>query len=293
VTRVRLVYFGSPAMAVAPLVALVEAGHEVVLVVSNPDRRRGRRGSPTPTAVKAAALDLGIPVSEDPDDSLEVGADLGVVVAFGRILRPHVVNALPMVNLHFSLLPRWRGAAPVERAILTGDDRSGVCVMAVEKGLDTGGVYDCVELDIGARTTAEELRSELVAAGTELLVRTLAEPLGAPRPQSDVGVTYAEKLSVEDLRIDWSRPALEADRQVRVGGAWTTLHGRRLKVLAASPLGGSTGSAGSPGTVEGCIVSCGEGSLRLEQVQPEGKGPRSAEEWLRGARLAPDDLLGT
>lgn len=286
----RLVYLGSPVPAVAPLQALVRAGHEVLLVVSNPDRRRGRRGSPEPTPVKAAALELGIPVTEDPDDVLGTGADMGVVVAFGRILRPHIVRALPMVNLHFSLLPRWRGAAPVERAILAGDERTGVCVMAVEEGLDTGDVFACAEVVIGARVTAEELRGELVEVGTELLVRTLAGPLPEPRPQPPEGVTYAEKLHPDDLRLDWTRPAVELDRVVRVGGAWTTLGGRRLKVLAAVPV---EEGGGTPGSVEGAVVSCGRGGLLLERVQPEGKAPRSAAEWCRGARLAPGDVLGS
>jgi methionyl-tRNA formyltransferase len=289
VTSVRLVYMGSPTAAVVPLRALAEAGHEILLVVSNPDRRRGRRSSAEPTPVKAAALDLGIPVSDDPDDLLGIDADMGVVVAFGRILGPHLVRALPMVNLHFSLLPRWRGAAPVERAILAGDERTGVCVMAVEDGLDTGDVFACAEVAIGPRTTADGLRDELVEVGTALLVQTLDGPLPEPRAQSAEGVSYAEKLRPEELRLDWTRPATELDRLVRVGGAWTTLGGRRVKVLVASPV---EGVGGPPGSLEGNAVSCGEGALLLERVQPEGKGPRPASEWRRGTRLAPGDVLG-
>jgi methionyl-tRNA formyltransferase len=289
VTPVRLVYFGSPTVAVVPLRALVDVGHEVLLVVSNPDRRRGRRGAPEPTPVKRAAGELGIPVSEDPDAALEVGAELGVVVAFGRILRPHLVHALPMVNLHFSLLPRWRGAAPVERAILAGDERTGVCVMAVEEGLDTGDVYARVELGIGRRATAEELRSELVTAGTELLLDTLAGPLPVPRAQGVEGVTYAEKLRPEELHLDWTRPDVELDRVVRVGGAWTTVNGRRLKVLSAHP---APSAEGPPGSMDGTVVSCGEGALRLDRVQPEGREAQAVEDWRRGARLGPDDRLG-
>ena len=137
-------------MAVPPLRALVDAGFEVALVVSRADRRRGpRRSASRRSPVKAAALELGLPVTDAVDDALAVGADLGVVVAFGRIIKPHVLAELPMVNLHFSLLPRWRGAAPVERALLAGDERTGVCVMDVEEGLDTGGTYACVEVPIG------------------------------------------------------------------------------------------------------------------------------------------------
>ena len=136
----RLVFLGTPDASVVPLRALADAGHHIALVVSQPDRRRGRGRQTSPSPVKAAALELGLPVTDDVDDALAVGADLGVVVAFGRLIRPHVLAALPMVNIHFSLLPRWRGAAPVERAILAGDARTGVDLMGVEEGLDTGAV---------------------------------------------------------------------------------------------------------------------------------------------------------
>ena len=136
-------------MAVAPLLALHEAGFDIAHVVSRPDAKRGRGGALVPSPVKRAAIELGLPVSDRVDDVIGVGADLGVVVAYGRIIRPNVLDALAMVNLHFSLLPRWRGAAPVERAILAGDDRTGVCVMAVEEGLDTGGIYALAEVAIG------------------------------------------------------------------------------------------------------------------------------------------------
>src|SRR5688500_14598522 len=176
----RLAYLGTPESAVPPLRALVEAGHDIALVVSRADARRGRGAATTPSPVKAAAIELGIPVTDVVDDvlALDPPAELGVVVAFGRIIKPHVLAALPMVNLHFSLLPRWRGAAPVERAILAGDTRTGVDLMDVEEGLDTGGIHREAVLDIGPDETAEELRSRLVAAGTELLVTALAEGLG-------------------------------------------------------------------------------------------------------------------
>ena len=168
----KLVYLGTPDMAVPPLRALVDAGHEVVLVVTRVDKRRGRGSDVSPSPVKAAALELGLPVSHAVDDVLAAvrdhGAELGVVVAFGQIIQPHVLEEIPMVNLHFSLLPRWRGAAPVERALLAGDAVTGVCVMALEEGLDTGGVYARSELPIGAETTASDLRTELVEVGTAL-----------------------------------------------------------------------------------------------------------------------------
>src|SRR6478609_10300108 len=144
----RLVFLGTPAMAIEPLQALHAAGFEIPLVVSRADAKRGRGGALVASPVKQAALDLGLPVTDRIDDALDVGADLGVVVAYGRIIRPHVLDALAMINIHFSLLPRWRGAAPVERAILSGDDVTVVCVMAVEEGLDTGGTYAVAEVPI-------------------------------------------------------------------------------------------------------------------------------------------------
>ena len=170
-------------MAVAPLQTLVADGHEVALVVSQPDRRRGRGGHLVPSPVKAAATELGIPVTERVDDVVRVGAELGVVVAYGRLIRPHVLAALPMVNMHFSLLPRWRGAAPVERAILAGDETTGVCIMGLEEGLDTGPVYGCEEVPIGPEDTLDELRAVLTERGTALLLGLLRDGLPAPRPQ--------------------------------------------------------------------------------------------------------------
>jgi methionyl-tRNA formyltransferase len=265
----RLVFLGTPAMAVPPLRALVDAGFDVALVVTRADKRRGRRAEPTPSPVKAAAVELGLPVVQLVDDALGAGADLGVVVAYGALIKPHVLAELPMVNLHFSLLPRWRGAAPVERAILAGDTETGVCVMQIEKGLDTGPVFACEHVLIGPHTTADELRAALVAVGTPLLVDTLRRGLDAPTAQQGEPV-YAAKIEPDDLRLDWSRPADELDRIVRVGGAWTTFRGKRVKVLDA--------------TVR-------DGELVPEVVQPEGKGPMSAEAWRRGARLAPGEAL--
>jgi methionyl-tRNA formyltransferase len=290
---VRLVYLGSPEAAVPPLQALVAAGHEVVLVVSMPDRRRGRGGATSPTPVKAVALELGLPVTDQLDDVLGVDADLGVVVAYGRILGPDLLAHLPMVNLHFSLLPRWRGAAPVERGLLEGDATTGVCVMAVEQGLDTGGVHARAELPIGPADTAAGLRAQLSEVGATLLVDALAKGLGDPEPQGEDGITYAKKIMVDDLCIDWSAPAVLADRQVRVGGAWTTFRGQRLKVLAAELLDGLPDDLRdvAPGTVgSNATVRCGDGALRLVEVGPEGKRPMAAGDWANGARPAGEQL---
>jgi methionyl-tRNA formyltransferase len=261
-------------MAVPPLHALVDSGHEVVLVVTRPDARRGRGSAVSPSPVKAAAGDLGLPVSHDVADVrravAEDGAELGVVVAFGQLVKPDVLAVLPMVNLHFSLLPRWRGAAPVERAILAGDAVTGVCVMALEEGLDTGGVYARQEVAIGPETTAAQLRAELVTVGTALLVDTLSRPLGAPEPQSGE-VTYAAKLSAGDLEIDWARPPEEIHRLIRLGGAWTTFRGKRLKVHEAR-------------LVDGALVPV--------TVQPEGKAPMGFDAWRHGARPVPGEPFG-
>ena len=272
----RLVYLGTPHMAVPPLAALVEAGHDVALVVTGADNRRGRGRDISPSPVKALAVELGIPVAHAVDDLLPVHAeqpfDLGVVVAYGRIIKPHVLAELAMVNLHFSLLPRWRGAAPVERAILAGDAETGVCVMAVEEGLDTGGVYARQTVPIGARTTADELRAELVDVGTRLLIDTLAHAersggLGAPEPQRGEP-TYAAKIDPAELRIDWSADLAVVDRLIRLGGAWTTWRDKRIKVLAAD---------------------FAAGVLTPVTVQPEGKPAMSYLAWRNGAQPNPGE----
>jgi methionyl-tRNA formyltransferase len=280
-------------VAVEPLRALVAAGHEVVLVVSRPDRRRGRGGELQPSPVKAAATELGIPVTDRVDDVMGAGAELGVVVAYGRLIRPHVLAVLPMVNVHFSLLPRWRGAAPVERAILAGDDRTGVCIMGLEEGLDTGPVYACEEVAIGSEQTAEELRAELTSRGTALLVRLLAEGLPEPRPQEG-DPTYAPKIEPEEHHLDWSRPAVDLHRVVRLGDAWTLFRGRRLKVLRArvAEPGGCAGLAPGQLDPESLTVGTGDGGLVLVVVQPEGRGPQAATAWRNGARPRAGERMG-
>ena len=282
-------------MAARPLRALVEHGHEVVLVVTRADRRRGRGGALAPSPVKVAALDLGLPVTDRIDEVINAGAELGVVVAYGRLIRPHVLEALPMVNLHFSLLPRWRGAAPVERAILAGDAVTGVCLMALDEGLDTGPVYECAEVAVGPEETAAELRDRLCGIGTEMLVRLLAE--GLPEPVAQEGEpTYADKIEPADHHLDWSRPAEELHRVVRLGQAWTTFRGRRLRVLRATlapsggqPAGSPEAGVLDPGTLR---VATGEGWLELVEVQPEGRPPQPAAAWRNGARLQAGERLG-
>ena len=275
----RLVYFGTPDDAVPALRALRDAGHDIALVVSQPDRRRGRRGGAVPSPVKAAANALGLPVrtperARDVTDEVAAsGAAIGVVVAFGQLLPEPLFTAVPLgfVNVHFSLLPRWRGAAPVERAILAGDRETGVCIMQIERGLDTGPVFARAATPIDDDETAGELRGRLVALGTDLLVETLPD-LATIAPEPQVGEpTSADKLTVEEFALDPSRPAEDLVRVVRAGnprpGAWTTVDGARLKVWRAR--------VGD------------DGELELLEVQPEGRARMPAADWIRGRRGAP------
>jgi methionyl-tRNA formyltransferase len=293
----RVAYFGTPDDAVPPLRALVDAGHDVALVVTQPDRRRGRGTATTPSPVKAAAEELGLPVRtpdrarELVDELVALRADAGIVVAFGQLLPASVLatTRLGYLNLHFSLLPRWRGAAPVERAILAGDDETGVCVMALDEGMDTGPVYRRVATPIDGHESAGELRARLVELGTPLLVETVdLLPDLEPTPQTG-DATHAAKLEVDEFRLDWARPAVELDRVVRAGnprpGAWTEADGQRLKVLRAAP---DDVADGEPGTVRADgVTATGDGGLRLVEIQPAGKPPMTARAWLAGRRGAP------
>lgn len=292
----RLVYLGTPEAAVPPLEALVRAGHDVALVVTQPDRRRSRGAGHDPSPVRRAAEALGLPVRtpvkarEVVDDVHESGAELGVVVAFGQLLPVALLEALPLgfVNVHFSLLPRWRGAAPVERAVLAGDTETGVCVMQLEAGLDTGPVYASRTVPIAARETAGELRDRLVDVGTQLLVEQVPKIATAePVPQRGEP-TYAEKLTVEEFRLDPRRPATELDRIVRAGnprpGAWMNVAGRRVKVWRAHP-DTEPRSDLRPGDIasDGALMTS-SGSLVLDEVQAEGKRPMAASAWRAGMR---------
>lgn len=263
----KLVFLGTPSIATVPLRGLHDAGHEIALVVTAPPARRGRGKAESPTPVGALAEELGLPISHTVDDVVDIEFDLGVVVAFGQILRANVLGHGQFVNLHFSLLPRWRGAAPVERAILAGDTETGVCVMAVEQGLDTGGVYARAATEVDSKSV-DELWEELSELGTGLLVDQLSKGLSTPEPQ--IGEpTYAAKLSADERRIDWSSSPEQQLRVVRLGNAWTMFNGRRLKVLDAQ--------VGQ------------DGAFEMTRVQPEGKRPMSFDEWIRG--LGPAELV--
>ncbi len=283
----RIAYLGTPDIAVPPLQALHAAGFEIALVVSAPDRRRGRGSGLSPSPVKACALELGIPVCDSIEDLLDLDLDLAVVVAFGQIIRPNVLAKIPMINLHFSLLPRWRGAAPVERALLEGDPTTGVCVMAVEEGLDTGGIYRVTEVPIGAKATLESLRTELVEVGSQLLVQSLQEGLGKPQAQTGEAV-YAKKIQNDEYRIDWNQSAVQVDRQVRLGRAWTMLREKRLRIWAAD-LDERTDLA--PGQIHGSAIGAADGAISLDVVQPEGKPRMAAGDWLNGAQISPGEYV--
>ena len=286
-----MAFLGTPEAAVPPLRALVGAGHEVAVVVTQPDRRRARGGALVPTPVKWEAMELDLPVTDRVDDVLDAGVELGVVVAFGRLIRPHVLQRVPMVNVHFSLLPRWRGAAPVERAILAGDEVTGVCLMALEEGLDTGPIYASERVSIGPEETAEELRSRLVEIGTGLLVHHLRVGLGRAQPQ--VGEpTHAAKIDPDELALDWTWPSERLHRVIRVGRAWTTFRGRRFIVERARRASVAELPVGRPGSLSRTIVRTGDGVLELVTVRPEGKGAQPAKAWLQGARPGPDERLG-
>lgn len=292
--RRPLVYLGTPELAVPPLRALVAAGHDVRLVVTRPDRRRGRGAATSPSPVKAEAEHLGIPVAHSVDAVLGAGATLGVVVAYGRIVPEWVLDSVPMVNLHFSLLPRWRGAAPVERAILAGDPMAGVSVMSLEPTLDTGPVYVSEAVPIEPGEHVQSLRCRLVDIGSRLIVDLLTRDLPEPRPQEGEPV-YAEKIEPHELELHWDRSADELSRVVRLDRAFTTWRGRRLRVLEAEVAAPPVGAAALtlvPGALAGDVVAAGDGALRLIRVQPEGRTAMEAATWVRGARPALGERLG-
>lgn len=289
----RLVYLGTPDDAVLPLRALVDAGHEIALVVTQPDKRRSRGSGADPSPVKRAALELGLRVltparaRDAVDDVARSDADLGVVVAFGQLLPVAFLDAISagFVNMHFSLLPRWRGAAPVERAILAGDEETGVCLMRVEAGLDTGPVYAQTRVPISDTTTAGELHAALVAAGTQLLVDELPRiPSSEPIPQAG-DATYADKLSVDEFALDEHRPAHELARMVRAGnprpGAWFVSDGHRYKVWRAHAVSGPP--VAEPGVVGDGGLSTVDGTLVIDEIQPEGKRRMVYADWRRGS----------
>jgi len=305
----RVAFLGTPLAAVPCLEALVGAGFEVVRVVSQPDRRRGRGSTRTQSAVKQAAVGHGIPVGDDLDELLELDLDLAVVVAFGRIIPRRLLQPIPMVNVHFSLLPRWRGAAPVERAILAGDDETGVCIIALAEGLDEGDVYACETVAIEENESASALTDRLAVKGADLLSKTLDSPLPQPVPQGGEG-TYAKKIARTESELDFDRPAVDLHRQVRALPTWTRFRGRRFAIeetrvlsgrltpgemalTTAPPAGGdSSEDVSEDQRNPTVVVGTASGLLELRSVKPEGKRTMDARDWWHGAQPDRGNRLG-
>ena len=307
----RLAFLGTPDFAVAALAAIVAAGHEVACVYSQPPAPRGRGHELKPSPVHAFAEAHGIPVRTPASmrDPAEIAAfadlklDAAVVVAFGQILPAAVLDAprLGSFNVHGSLLPRWRGAAPIQRAIMAGDKVTGVQVMRMTEGLDEGPVLATATLRIDALDTASSLHDRMAAAGADLIVRTLAD-IAAGRsvetPQADEGVTYAKKLRPQHARLDWTKPGRFLDGKIRgmspSPGAWFELPTDKGPVRVKALLSAFEDAAGPPGVTldDRLLVATGEGAVRLLKVQREGRGPQDAEVFLRGTPVPAGTRLG-
>ena len=294
----RIVFMGTPEFSV-PILLAIAAQHEIFAVYTQPPRPAGRGKADRPSAVHVAAEKLGIPVRcpaslrriEVQRDFASLRSDVAVVVAYGLILPPAILAAPAhgCLNIHASLLPRWRGAAPIHRAIMAGDRETGVCIMQMEAGLDTGPVHMRRSTAIDPEETTADLHDRLSRIGADLIVQALARlPELAAEPQPAEGVTYARKIDKSEARIDWTRPAAEVDRHIRglspFPGAWTEAGGERLKLLRCRLAKG----AGAPGQVlHGFTVACGTGAVEITEAQREGKRPASAAEMLRGFALPP------
>ncbi len=298
--QLRLAFMGTPDFSVPVLASLVAAGHEVVCVYSQPPRAAGRGQNLKPSPVQAKAEELGIEVRtpaglKGEDEQAAFAAlelDCAVVVAYGLILPPAILAAprLGCINIHASLLPRWRGAAPIQRAILAGDDVSGVTIMQMDEGLDTGDMLLSNSVPITAETTGESLHDALSEMGAEMVIGALvgleAGTLTA-LPQPEEGITYATKLERQEGHFDWQKSAVELERLVRAftpwPGSWFEFGEERIKILSAE-LANSTGEAGTV-LDEQLTIACGEGALRLLKVQRAGKGPMAAADFMRGFDL--------
>lgn len=298
----RVIFFGTPEIAVGPLRAVVAAGFLVDLVVTGIDKRRGRGSQTSPSPVKEAALELQLPVTHDVADAIAlvttstenfVGSYVGVVVAYGHIISTDALQVLPMINIHYSLLPRWRGAAPVERALLAGDEQTGVCIIQVVEQLDAGDILSSATTLISQTDTTASLRARLGEIATPLLIDVLSNGVNATKPQSG-DVVVAAKITQIDIEIDWSKPAVVIDRQVRVGGAFTFFNDKRFKIhsLKVSAEIFVSESGNMVVVNDRVLVACGQGVVELVEVQPEGKPRISAQDWKKGARLDAQSRLG-
>ncbi|MAM63760.1 methionyl-tRNA formyltransferase [Maritimibacter sp. UBA3975] len=293
----KLIFMGSPDFSVPVLDALVAAGHEIVCVYCQPPRPAGRGKKDRPTPVQARAEALGLPVrhpkslkgADEQAAFAALGADAAVVVAYGLILPQPVLDAPAhgCLNIHASLLPRWRGAAPIHRAIMAGDARTGVCIMQMEAGLDTGPVLLRRETEIGAEETTGELHDRLSALGADAIVEALGQlDTLTPEVQPEDGVTYAAKIDKAEARVDWTRPAAEVDQVIRglspFPGAWCEMDGVRVKLLGSRLVAGS----GAPGEVIGPLtIACGDGAVEITRAQKPGGRGMDADEFLRGFQM--------
>lgn len=307
---VRLVFAGTPDVALPALDALAASSHDLVAVVTRPDAPagRGKRLVASPVAQRAAELGIKVLKPRHPKDPdfvahlTELAPDCCPVVAYGAILPAHVLG-IPThgwVNLHFSLLPRWRGAAPVQRAIMAGDAETGACVFDIVPELDAGDVYAELRSPIAPSDTAGDLLGRLARSGGDLLARVmdeLAAGTAVAVPQSSAGVTLAPKLTVAEAEVDWSARDAEIDRRIRgctpAPGAWTTFRGERFKILSARPAGGAPLA---PGVISSAkqwlLVGTGSRPLELDRVQPFGKKGMAAADWARGVTLEPGERFG-
>lgn len=300
----RVIFMGTPDFSVPALEALVGAGHEVAAVYCQPPRPagRGRKARPGPVQARAEALglDLRHPASLEGADEqaafAALRADVAVVAAYGLILPQAVLDAPRQgcLNIHASLLPRWRGAAPVQRAIMAGDRETGICIMRMEAGLDTGPVLLREATPINPRETAGTLHDRLSEIGARLIVEALARLDALPaEPQPEAGVSYADKIDKSEARVDWTAPAAQVDRKIRGlsphPGAWTEAGGQRVKLLGSELADGQ----GTPGEVldGAATVACGQGAVRLLRLQRAGKGAQDARAFLRGMALPPGTML--
>jgi methionyl-tRNA formyltransferase len=317
-SRLRIIFFGTPEFAVPTLRELRAAGHDLAAVVSQPDRPRGRGQKPSPAPVKAFAEEHGLRVLQPDrlrDEGFlarlaELAPDLGVVAAYGKILPPAVLDSprLGLINVHASLLPRWRGASPIHRAVMAGDRETGVSIMRVVQALDAGGVFARAPRPIGPNETSEEVERDLATLGAQLalpVIDALASGTAAEAPQDETLVTYAPRLTREDGLIEWGRPAAAIHNQVRGLHPWphavTTLHGARVIVLRTSlaALQPQPSGQARPGDVlnidrGGLVVQAGDGRpIALLQLQAEGRRALAARDFAAGARIQPGTRFGT
>jgi methionyl-tRNA formyltransferase len=295
---------GTPDFSVPALERLIAAGHEVAAVYTQPPRPAGRGQKDRPSPVHLSAMTLGLPVRHpktlrSPEAQAEFAAletDVAVVVAYGLILPQPVLDAPKhgCLNIHASLLPRWRGAAPIHRAVIAGDAETGICIMRMEAGLDTGPVLLRATTQIGSTDTTGDLHDRLATMGADLVATALDRlPDLAAEPQPEEGVTYAAKIDKAEAAVDWTTPAVAVDRQIRglspFPGAWTTLDGRRLKLLR-SRLAEGSGAAGE--VLQGLTIACGTGAVDILELQAEGRARQDAQSFLRGTPIVRGTRLG-